>query len=67
METRTWRHGIGDVDMENGNGSPGKFPLIPFNVCSPCKRKFVVSLFVDGETYGNYPFANGPNGLAHLC
>jgi hypothetical protein len=68
METRTWRHGIGDMDIENGNGSPGKFPLIPLTFAqSSCKRKFVVSWFVDGDTYGNYLFANGLNGLAHLC
>jgi hypothetical protein len=47
------------------NGSPGDF-LNPFVVCSLCKRKFVVCLFVDEETKGSYPFANGLNGLAFL-
>jgi hypothetical protein len=32
--------------------------LIPFTVCSSCKRKFVVSLFVDEDTNRSYPFAN---------
>jgi hypothetical protein len=38
--------------------------LNPF--CSSCNRKFVVHLFVYGETNGSYPFANGLNELAHL-
>ncbi len=33
-----------------------------FTVCSSCKRKLVVCLFVNKETKGNYLFANGPNG-----
>ncbi len=69
METWSWRHGQGDMDIEGNlmeNGSPGDFPLL-FTVCSQCKRKFVVCQFVDEETSGNYPFANGLNGLAHLC
>jgi hypothetical protein len=37
-----------------------------FTVCSTCKRKFVVCLFVDEDTYGSYPFANGLNGLNTL-
>jgi hypothetical protein len=32
-------------------------------VCSLCKQKFVVCPFVDEETNGSYPFANGLNGL----
>jgi hypothetical protein len=49
---------------------PRRFSLHPFTVCSSCKRKFVVCLFVDKETNGSYPFANGLdglNGFAHLC
>ncbi len=44
--------------------------LHPFSVCSLCKQKFVVCHFVDEETSGRYPFANGLNGLnglARLC
>ncbi len=41
--------------------------LNPFTVCSSCKRKFVVCLYVNEETNGSYPFANGLNRLAHLC
>jgi hypothetical protein len=37
-----------------------------FSVCSSCKRKLFVCPFVDEETNGTYPFANGLNGLAHL-
>jgi hypothetical protein len=49
--------------------------LSPFTICSSCKRKYVVCLFVDEETNGSYPFANeisglnrlnGLNGLVHL-
>ncbi len=38
--------------------------LYPFTIYSSCKRKCVVSLFVDEETNGSYPCANGLNGLA---
>ncbi len=41
--------------------------LNTFTICSLCKQKFVVCLFVDKETNGSYPFANGLNRLAHLC
>jgi hypothetical protein len=37
-----------------------------FAVCSSCRRKFVVCLFVYEETHGSYPFANGLNGLNRL-
>jgi hypothetical protein len=37
--------------------------LHPFIVCSSCKRKLVVCLFVYEETNGSYPFANGLNVL----
>jgi hypothetical protein len=52
--------------LENRNRSPGDFPN-PFSFCSLCKRKFVGCSFLDKETSGSYPFANGLNGLAHLC
>jgi hypothetical protein len=37
-----------------------------FAVCSSFKWKFVVCPFVDKETNGSYPFANGLNRLASL-
>jgi hypothetical protein len=37
-----------------------------FTVCSSCKRKFVLCPFVDEETNGSYPFANGLNRLNGL-
>ncbi len=49
------------------NGAQATF-LNPFTVCSACERKFVVCPFVDEETNGSYPFANGLNGLiAYVC
>jgi hypothetical protein len=47
--------------------------LNPFTICSSCKRKIVVCSFVDEQTNGTYPLANGLNGenglnrLAQLC
>jgi hypothetical protein len=44
--------------------------LNPFMVCSSCKRKFVVCLFVlfvEEEKNESYPFANGLNGLNELA
>jgi hypothetical protein len=80
MQTRTraCRHRHGDIELKywgkakvNGNRKtktrrPGIF-LDPFTICSSFKRKFVVSLFVDKEIIGSHPFANGLNGLTHLC
>jgi hypothetical protein len=40
--------------------------LNPCTVCSSCTRKFVICPFVDEETNGSYPFANGLNGLYGL-
>jgi hypothetical protein len=40
--------------------------LNPLIVCSSCKRKLFVCLFVDEETKRSYLFAYGQNGLAHL-
>ncbi len=37
--------------------------LNPFTICSSYKWKFVICTFVDEETNGSYPFANGLNGL----
>jgi hypothetical protein len=81
VEKRTWRYGNGDMETwtrrnghedmklkyqtENGKQTPCHF-LNPFIVCSLCKRKFVVCPYVNEETNGSYPFANGLNGLAHL-
>jgi hypothetical protein len=44
--------------------------LNQFNICSSCKQKSVVCLFVDKGTNRSYPLANwinGLKGLAHLC
>jgi hypothetical protein len=53
--------------QETGNGKQNAeaqeiFPN-PFTVCKSCKRKFVVCPFVDDETNGSYPFANGLTDL----
>ncbi len=53
------------LPFQTENGSPDNF--FPFTVCSLCKWKFVICPFVDGETNGNYLFAYGTKGLAHLC
>ncbi len=37
-----------------------------FAVCSSCRRKFAVCLFVYEETHGSYPFADGLNRLNRL-
>jgi hypothetical protein len=63
-----WGHR--DMETSNGKQKPRLFSFNPFTVCSLYKRKFVVSPFVDAETNGSYPFANGLNGkkaLATLC
>jgi hypothetical protein len=69
MERWTHRHG----NIEKGRHGDTKRKteaqaifLNAFNVCSSCKRKFVICSFVDEETNGSYPFANGLIGLAHL-
>ncbi len=41
--------------------------LTPFTVCSSCKGKFVLCLFVSEETNGFYLFPNGSNGLNRLA
>ncbi len=50
------------MPFQTENGSPGDF-LNPITVWSSCKGNFAVCLFVDKETNGKYPFANGLNGL----
>jgi hypothetical protein len=72
METETWKHGYMDmetwkhveIETSTENGSP--VFLNPFTVCLSYKWKFVLCPFVDEETYGSYPFANGLKGHAHL-
>ncbi len=54
VETRTWRHGHGDIDMEK----------CPFTVCSPCKRKFAVGLLVNEKLTLN--LLNILKGFVHL-
>jgi hypothetical protein len=86
MDTETWtrRHGIkilgnSEVSQKKLNGKwkteAQAIFLNPFTVCSSCKRKFVVCLFVWTETNESYPLANGLNvlnglsrlnGLTHL-
>jgi hypothetical protein len=41
--------------------------IIPFTICSSCKRKFGICQFVGEETNGSYLFANGLNGLNELA
>jgi hypothetical protein len=59
-------HGEIELKYQTENGNPCDF-LNLFTICSSCKRKFVVCPFVDEETNESYPFANGLNGIAHLC
>jgi hypothetical protein len=67
METRkhgsmgTWKHG----DIKRKTEAYAIF-FNPLTICSLWKLKFVVCPFVDEETNGSYPFANGLNGPAHL-
>jgi hypothetical protein len=81
METRSWRHGQGDMDKETWTwrhghghgilsnqtekGRPGDFHR-PFTVCSSCKRKLVVNPFVLTKKQAEIPLAYRLNGLAHL-
>ncbi len=69
METWAWRHGDMGMETWNYNIEEiGSFTkranrkwkteaqaifLNPFTVCSLCKWKFVVCLFVDEKTYGS--------------
>jgi hypothetical protein len=64
-DMETWRHGH-EILMfytktltENRKQKPRQFFLNPITVCLSCKRKFVICLFIDEETKGSYPFANG--------
>jgi hypothetical protein len=66
IETGTWRHGI---SKRKGKRKSRRFSL-SFIISTQCSQKFVVCPFIDEETNGSYPFANGLNrlyGLAHLC
>ncbi len=51
--------------VSNGKQKPRQFPLIRLPFVH--RANFVVSPFVDKETNGSYPFANGLNGLVNLC
>ncbi len=70
MNIEIWRHGHGDMQKSKRKQTT-KTQMIflnPFTVCSSHKPKFVVCPFVDEETNGRFPFANGLtglNGLAH--
>ncbi len=71
METSTWRHRHGDKEflkIKWKTEAQRQFPLIrlPFAQCEKKNGSFVVCPFADEETNGDYPFANGLNGLAHL-
>jgi hypothetical protein len=60
MEMETWRH-------QTGKRKPRRFSLVrlPFAPCANGSLSFV--RFVDEETNGSYPIADGLNGLVHLC
>jgi hypothetical protein len=67
METWIWRHGHGNK-IKRKEEAQAIF-LNPFTVCSSCKKKVVICPFVEKETNGSCPFANGLillNELAHL-
>ncbi len=57
--------------VSNGKRKHRPIFLIPFTICSSCKRKFVVFPFVYAETNASYLFANELNGQnrlsPHLC
>jgi hypothetical protein len=63
IETWTWRHA--EIKGKTDNERPIIF-LNPFTICSSHKPKFVVCPFLDEETNGGFPFANGLNGLKGL-
>ncbi len=76
-DMETWRHGHEDIDGDIKRKTEAQLIFLnPFTVCSSCIQKFISCPFVDEETKGSYPFANGLNGLnrlnglnglAHLC
>ncbi len=69
MDIEIWRHGHGDMQKSKGKQTT-KAQMIflnPFTVCSSHKPMFVVCPFVDEETNGRFPFANGLNGLNGLA
>ncbi len=63
-----WEHGNMETSNEKRKRKTEAYAIFfnPFTVCSLWKLKFVVCPFVDEETNGSYPFANGLNGPAHL-
>jgi hypothetical protein len=77
MVNWTWRQGHGDMELKywgtlmlykksNRKREPQAIFFNQFTFCSLCKRKLVVCSFVDQETNGSYPFANGLNRLNRL-
>jgi hypothetical protein len=65
----TWRHGDmdkGTSDRKRKRKASAVF-LYLLLFCPLCEWKFVDCPFVDKETNGSYPFANGLNRLVHLC
>ncbi len=70
-DMETWRHGKkhgrGDMQTLRHQTEAKAIFLDPFTACSSSKWKFVVCPFVVEDTNRSYPFANGLNGLAHLC
>jgi hypothetical protein len=57
----TWRHGHGEIRRKI---EAQALFLNLITVCSSCKGKLIFCPFVDEETNGSYPLANGLNGLA---
>jgi hypothetical protein len=73
VETWTWRHGDGDMEIwRHGHGDIKQKTetqpifLNQFTVCSSCKGKFVVCPIFYEEINGSNPCGNGLSGLAHL-
>jgi hypothetical protein len=69
-EIEKWRHRGGNLIFTKKikwKTAARAIFLHPFTIYSLCQWKFVVCPFVDKLTNGTYPFANGLNGLAHLC
>jgi hypothetical protein len=63
METGTWNSDVLYKKSNEKQKSDPAFFLNPFTICSSCNRKFDLCPFIDEETNGSYPFANGLNGL----
>jgi hypothetical protein len=68
METRSWRHVRQDMKKSGGKQKPRELSLIHSPIAHRANgTTYVVFLFVDEETNRSCLFANGLNGLAHLC